>query len=161
LLKNGQTQYFIVNTAEFGEPTGFGEHEDTDKQNEAKKQDTQSKEARKEAQENTMSQEKSWFGRLLESIFGKRETTLDSSKKDTVEKDNTKKDNAKKNSGSSSAKKTKWVKTSYGHWLSFMFVNDPHAKDGVRVMMADSLGNPNRTNDPILNGLHHMLVHGS
>lgn len=139
-LKDGRTQYFIINTAENDIP-GFGEHE----KDEPKKDEAKSKEAGQPSQS-----EKSWFGRLLESIFGKNET----------DKSSDGKDNSPGNSRSSAPKSKKWKKAAYGHWLSFMFVNDPSARDGVRVIMADSIGNPNRTNDPILRGLHHMLVHG-
>ena len=151
-------QYVIINTAKNDIP-GFGEHKDSDKagsgkdkKDEAEKGKAKSKEAEKpkEACRTQPQPEKSWFGRLLESIFGKNETV-----KMLLEK-------VQAGKGGSSAKKSKkWVRASYGHWLSFMFVNDPSARDGVRVIMADSIGNPNRTRDPILNGLHRMLVHGS
>ena len=151
-LKEGHTQYVIINTAENDIP-GFGKHKDSDKAGSGKdKKDEQKKDEAKPKESVKSSQsEKSWFGRLLESIFGKNET----------DKDADGKGNGSGNCGSSAKKSKKWKEAAYGHWLSFMFVNDPRARDGVRVIMADSIGNPNRTRDPILNGLHQMLVHGS
>lgn len=133
-LKEGHTQYFIINTAENDIP-GFGGDKVEEKPEETSK----------------LQPEKSWIAMYLEAIFGKNEIDENSSSKST--------DLGRKGSGAQRGKK--WRRTNYGHWISLMFVNDSSAKDGVRVIIADSIGNPNRTDDPLLKGLHRMLVHGS
>jgi hypothetical protein len=134
-LENGRTQYFIINTAKNDIP-GFGDPKDSDK--DGPKNDVAK--AKESAGQQAQPAAKSWFGKLLESIFGKT--------------------GAEKGGPKPPAKKrgTGWKDTTYGHWLSFMFVKDQGAKNGVRVIMADSLSNYNRTDDPLLIGLHRMLV---
>lgn len=49
---------------------------------------------------------------------------------------------------------------SYGHWLPFMLTKDKKAKDGIKVLTADSMGG-NVTGHWQLDRLHNILVHGS
>ncbi len=168
-LNAGRTQYVIINTAENGVPSEFGEHKDSDKaeqmqdkKDEGPKDKEKPKEGtdqkpkdgqqyKEQSKEGTVPQpetEQSWFGQLMDFIFGKNSDGSGNS------------GSAGKNASTAKRSK-KWYRTSYGHWLPFMFVPDPGVKDGVRVIMADSMGNPDRTRDPILTGLHRMLVHGS
>ncbi len=150
-LKEGHTQYFIINTAENDIP-GFGGDKETDKPGAEKDKKDDAKKVEEKPKETAKPQpEKSWISRFLEAIFGKNETDENSLSKST--------DSGKK--GSNAKRDKKWKRTNYGHWISLMFVNDSSARDGVRVIMADSIGNPNRTDDPLLKGLHRMLVYGS